>query len=79
MAGINTDADAGLIFNAVDNGGKVLKLKSKVAALSGGIFDNCRNALGLSKGDVDGFGNARQTLIFRDLHQMAARVKVQQG
>jgi hypothetical protein len=62
-------ADTGFIFYAVDNGGQVLKLKAKVAALSGGIFNDRRNATGLGEGDIDRFRNARQTFIFRNLHQ----------
>ncbi|MNN94892.1 hypothetical protein D3C81_2136050 [compost metagenome] len=68
MAGINADAHAGFIFYAIDNGGQMLKLKAKIAALPGGVFNNCGHALGLREGNVDGLGNPRQAFVFRDLH-----------
>ena len=56
----------------------MLKAKAEVTALACGVFDNCRDAFGLCEHDVNGFGNTCQTLIFVDLHQVAARVEIQQ-
>ena len=67
----------GLAANAYQAGAMIPQ--TVFTLVSGGIFNDCRNALGLGEGDVDRFRNARQTFIFRNLHQMAAWVKVQQG
>jgi hypothetical protein len=78
VAGINAHADAGFIFHAVDDGRQMLELKAEVAALAGGVFNHRRDAFGFRQRDIDGFGNARQALVFRDLLQMAAGMEVQQ-
>lgn len=78
MAGINTYAHAGFILHAVNNGRQMFELKAEVTALAGGVLDDRRHALGFIQRDVDGSGNARQTGIFVNLHQMTSRMEVQQ-
>jgi hypothetical protein len=56
----------------------VFELKAEVAALAGGVFNHRGHAFGFSQRDIDGFGNARQALVLRDLLQMAAGMEVEQ-
>ena len=56
----------------------MLKLKAEVAALTGSILNHRRHALGFIQRHVDGLGDARQTGVFVNLHQMAAGMEVQQ-
>ncbi len=78
VAGINTDADAGFVLHAVNNGGQVFKLKAEVAALAGGIFNDCGHAFGFSQRNINGLGNTRQALVFRYLLQVAAGMEIEQ-
>ena len=78
MAGINAYANAGFILHAVDNRRQMFEPKAEVAALTCGILNHRGDTFGLVQRDVDGLGNASQAGIFIDLHQMAARMEVQQ-
>ena len=78
VTGINTDADAGFILHALDDRRQMLKPEAEVAALTGGVLNHCGDAFGLRQRNVDGFGNAREALLFRDLLQVAAGVEIEQ-
>ena len=78
VAGINAHADAGFVLHAVDNRRQMFELKAEVAALTSGVLNHRRHAFGFIQSDVNGLGNARQAGMFVDLHQMAARMEVQQ-
>ncbi|MNV21166.1 hypothetical protein D3C71_1120940 [compost metagenome] len=78
MAGIDTYANAGFVFHTVDDRCQMFKFESQIAALTGGVFNDCRHALSLGQRNVDRLGDARQTGVFVDLHQMAAWMEVQQ-
>ena len=78
VAGINAHAHAGFVFHAVNNRCQMFELKAEVAALTGGVLNHRGNAFGLVQRHVDGLGNACQTGIFVNLHQMAAGMEVQQ-
>ncbi|MNL40109.1 hypothetical protein D3C87_1624310 [compost metagenome] len=54
----------------------MFKFEAQIAALTGGVFNDCRHALSLGQRNVDRFRNARQTGVFVDLHQMAARMEI---
>ena len=77
MAGIDADANAGFVFNAVNDGGKMLKFKTEVTALTGGIFDNRGHAFGFASAMLMDSA-IRAAFIFRDLLQVAARMEVEQ-
>ena len=53
VAGINAHAHAGFVFHAVDDRRQMLKLKAEVAALTGGILNHCRHALGFIQRHVN--------------------------
>ena len=78
VAGVDANADAALVFHAVDDRRQMFEFEAQVAALAGGVFDHRRHAGGFIQRDVDRFGDARQALVFIDLQQVAARVEVQQ-
>ncbi|MNE78089.1 hypothetical protein D3C80_1744620 [compost metagenome] len=78
MTGIDAHAHARFIFHAIDNCCQMFKFETQITALPGGVFDNCRDAFRLCQRNVDGFRNACQTGVFIDLHQMAARMEIQQ-
>ncbi|MNE55594.1 hypothetical protein D3C80_1504420 [compost metagenome] len=76
MAGIDAHAHARFIFDPIDNCCQMFKFETQITALASRIFDNRRDAFCLRQRDVDGFRNARQTGVFVDLHQMAARMEI---
>ena len=78
VAGVDANADAALIFHAVDDRRQVFEFEAQVAALAGGVLDHRRHAGGFIQRDVDRFGDARQALVFIDLQQVAAGMEVQQ-
>ncbi|MNE40862.1 hypothetical protein D3C80_1349080 [compost metagenome] len=78
VAGINTDTDTALVFYTVDDRRQMFKFEPQIAALPGGILDHCGDALGFIQHDVDRLSDPCQAFILIDLHQVAARVEVQQ-
>ena len=77
MAGVQTDTNARLILDAVDNGGQLLERPPQVGTLPGGIFDHRRDALGLLQRPINRLTDQFQAHRFRDLAQMTAGVKIQ--
>ena len=77
VAGVKTDSNAGLVFDAFDDVSKMLKPPAEVASLSGGVLDDGRHAFRFGKSGVDALRNQGKTLLVGDRFQRTARMKIQ--
>jgi hypothetical protein len=57
VAGVETDADAGFVFNLINNLGEVLEAETEIGALARRVFDDGGYAAGLIQRPVDRFGD----------------------
>ena len=77
MAGVNADPDTGLILNQLHDTGNLFKGITEIAPLPRSVFNHSGYTLRFRQCRVHGLCNQFQAIIFRDLTQMAAGMKIQ--
>lgn len=77
VTGVEADANAGFVIDQFDDAGQMLEAMAHIGTLSGSVFDDSSNSCGLRKRQIERFGDSLQTIIFINLFEVAAGMKVE--